>query len=376
MCGHVGIAGKLEHKDEATMKRLLIFDFFRGPDSTGLASYRTNGEVHIAKIASHPIDLFDTGRFTKTLSGHASSVFLGHNRLATKGKVNTLNAHPYQYGHIIGAHNGTLDTSSWKALEEIIGFTTDVDSQAIFAAIEKVGIEETVKHMQGAWALVWVDTNENTLNFLRNKQRPFWLAFDSKFERIFWASEHPMIAAATSMSSQPYDMHTSKDGYRFWSTEEDQWYRIKLDVLRAGSKTKPNYIHKKLEGKEAPPVAAAVGASPFPRQTHNNVTTFGKDTTKKDTSTNSTTTSHSHSNNRSTTVIQMIGSPMSPLAGYIKRDKFDELAKYGCSWCQADVEWGDEGITIYESQDKILCAECSASEQDCRIYSTYSAVNQ
>ena len=371
MCGHVGIAGKLEHKDEATMKRLLIFDFFRGPDSTGMAALRNNGDTHIAKIASHPIDFFDTKKFSDALSGANSTVFLGHNRLATKGKVNGLNAHPYQYGKIIGAHNGTLEGTAWSDLEKVIGFQTEVDSQAIFAAIDKVGIEETVKLMQGAWALVWIDTEEGTLNFLRNKMRPFWLAYDAKFERIFWASEYPMIEAATKMSTLPYDMYTTKDGYRFFSTEENQWYKIDLEDLRKGSSKKPNFIHKKLEGKEAPPAVTVVGSSPFPRT--GNVTSFGKDTTKTSTGTETSTTSRSHTN-KNGTVIHMIGSPISPLAGYIKKDKFLELAKYGCSWCQADVDWGDEGITIYENQDKILCADCSASEHDCRIYSDHKAV--
>jgi hypothetical protein len=41
MCGHVGVAGDLALKDEALMKRLLIFDYLRGPDSTGLAAIET-----------------------------------------------------------------------------------------------------------------------------------------------------------------------------------------------------------------------------------------------------------------------------------------------------------------------------------------------
>src|SRR3546814_15939897 len=43
MCGHVGIAGKMELKDEALMRRLLVFDYFRGPDSTGFAALRKDG---------------------------------------------------------------------------------------------------------------------------------------------------------------------------------------------------------------------------------------------------------------------------------------------------------------------------------------------
>jgi glucosamine 6-phosphate synthetase-like amidotransferase/phosphosugar isomerase protein len=119
MCGLVGIAGKLTVKDEATMKRLFLLDFFRGPDSTGLAAVRGDGNIHVSKLASHPIDLFDSARFKTALSGYNSKIFLGHNRYATKGKVNANNAHPYHYGDIVGAHNGTLSISSWRALEKL-----------------------------------------------------------------------------------------------------------------------------------------------------------------------------------------------------------------------------------------------------------------
>ena len=128
MCGLVGIAGNLEYKDEATMKRMLILDYFRGTDSTGFAAVKVKeDEVLMTKIASHPIDLFDMGAFKKALNGNTSKVFLGHNRAATVGKVNAVNAHPFQVGDILGVHNGTLDKDSWKRLDETLGYDTDVD---------------------------------------------------------------------------------------------------------------------------------------------------------------------------------------------------------------------------------------------------------
>jgi DNA-directed RNA polymerase subunit RPC12/RpoP len=40
-------------------------------------------------------------------------------------------------------------------------------------------------------------------------------------------------------------------------------------------------------------------------------------------------------------------------------EKFAELAKYGCSWCQSDVDYHDVGVTIYERDDILLCPACS-----------------
>jgi predicted glutamine amidotransferase len=98
-----------------------------------LAAVRSNGDVKIAKAAASPPELFyDTG-FREALNGNQSRAFIGHNRLATRGVVNPFNAHPFQFGHITGAHNGTLETScKWKLRRLGIGEKFDVDSQALF----------------------------------------------------------------------------------------------------------------------------------------------------------------------------------------------------------------------------------------------------
>lgn len=145
MCGLVGIAGNLLYQDEFTMKRLLMADYFRGPDSTGFAAIRTNGDAFVAKLASNPIDLFNQKNFDTALNGNASRAFIGHNRAATRGKVVSANAHPFHFGSIVGAHNGTLDQESWDRLEEKLGEKYTVDSMALIAAIDKLGIEKTIK---------------------------------------------------------------------------------------------------------------------------------------------------------------------------------------------------------------------------------------
>src|SRR3546814_8848521 len=79
-------------------------------------------------------------RFSEANNVYQSLAFVGHNRFATKGKVNDLNAHPFHYGNIVGAHNGTLEKSSWDALDKKLGEDTDVDSQAIITSIATFGI--------------------------------------------------------------------------------------------------------------------------------------------------------------------------------------------------------------------------------------------
>ena len=373
MCGHVGIAGKLEFKDEGTLKRLLIYDYFRGPDSTGLAALRNDGTVKVAKIASHPLDLFDAKRFGDALSGYNSTVFLGHNRLATKGVVNGNNAHPYTYDHITGAHNGTLETASWRALEEALGEKFDVDSQAIIAGLARLGVEETVAMLQGAWALVWIDTKDNTLNFLRNKERPFWYAYTKNFDRVFWASEWPFIEAATKLCPQGYELYADPEkGWRFWATKEDWWYRYDIDALKKGAEKRPKPRVKEVKGKEPAPVVTTytTGTDPFHRR-HQMMTTTSMTTSLGSTASGTSSNTGGHSSKKKETakdnVIHLTGNTKEPLAGYIDKEEFDKIAKYGCSWCQADVEFEEPGVQIFQQQDMVLCPTC-ACDDNSRIY--------
>lgn len=380
MCGHVGIAGKLESKDEKCMKRLLIQDYFRGPDSTGFAALRLDGSHKIAKISSHPIDLFQMKSFTDALQGYTSSVFLGHNRYATKGLVNTYNAHPYEFDHIVGAHNGTLDKSSWDSLHKLLETEYPVDSMAIIASIAKFGIEETVKHLQGAWALVWFDKTEGTLNFLRNSERTFWVAYSEDMKKVFWASEHPMIKASLDMadSVNPYKIFRTKDkGYGYFSTEVDALYSFRLNDLIEGKFDKEvqpdarvrleDGSVKSYKGKEPVKVVHYGG-------THGNFTqgsytgSTSMTTTPTKTHGDSTTQSRFDSLKPTKNVIHLKGDDFNPLAGYIDRKAFDKYAQYGCSWCQADVDYGDVGITVYPDLEAVRCADCSGNYNHNKIY--------
>lgn len=370
MCGLVGIAGDLAFKDEGTMKRMLLLDYFRGMDSTGLAVVRNTEVTKLAKIASHPLDLFDSSRFKEALNGTNSKVFIGHNRAATRGGVNGINAHPFEFDHIIGAHNGTLCYKGVNALEEALDEKFPVDSMALFAAIAKLGIEETIKLIYegkdsttGAWALTWYDSIEGSINFLRNKHRPLWYAFEKDFKRIFWASEWPMIHGATKLSG-PYELYQEEGtGHTYWQFDENVHFKFDVDVLKKGSDKRPKAKAQTLKGKEHPPVK---GPDPFQR---NPTTGGGKNGFLQNVThlTTNQTTSSNHQGGKSTTgnrVVNLLGDVGNPLAGFLDREKFEALAKYGCSWCGTDVEWDEPGILIFERDDILLCSGCAHGDAD------------
>lgn len=363
MCGHVGVAGCLLTADEALMKRKLLLDYWRGMDSTGMAAVRASKEVLTAKIASHPLDLFDMARFKTALNGIASRAFIGHNRAATRGKVNGHNAHPFTFGPITGAHNGTLSPVSFKDLTTVLGEEFDVDSQAIFRAIEEFGIEEVVPQLVGAWALVWYDERDDTINFIRNKERPLWYGYTADKKRLFWASEWQTIDNATDMAATKYDLYEDPDkGYKYWPFAEDTWYRVPLAALSKGETCIDDCIVKVIKGK-APPVTPKAD-DPFPR---------GRNTSTTD----STDTTHSMTTSRGNKMLTLVGNKQDPTAGWISEDKFNQmLAVKGCAFCSADVKYGDVGITIHEREGIILCPDCSTGASDAvRIYTPVAVSN-
>lgn len=365
MCGHVGIAGNLQFADEARIKKLLIFDYFRGPDSTGFAAVTPGGGYKVAKIASHPIDLFDSKSFEQACNGYHSSIFLGHNRAATRGKVNAVNAHPFVCGHIIGAHNGTLDKSSHDALNKAIGEDTEVDSEAIFKSIEIFGIEETVKMLSGAWALVWVDLKERTLNWLRNKERSFWYAYEGNLDRVVWASEFRMIDLAmkhsTHSTTPEFKFYEDKNGCAFFPTDVDKWYRFKMTDLVNGFKDLPDPIVAELKGKEPLSVVSYSGGSSSPFR---GVTTGGSTTTVN----SSPVLDGLKSDTLANSPVELTFDAKSPLGGYLTEEEFKDLVPNGCHWCHDPVKFDQRGLTIWKEDGIVLCPSCSNDKPVTRIF--------
>lgn len=191
ICGLVGVAGFVSVPAEKAFKNMLIFDSVRGTDSTGVASVHNNGDVSVAKELGDPFMLFPTKEYKDTMK-YFSRVLIGHNRAATFGGISRETAHPFEFNTLVGVHNGTL--KSKHRLEDSHLFK--VDSENLYHHMEKKGLPDLMEYMDGAWALVWWDKVKETLHFLRNKERPIWLATSPDGKTLFWASEPWMITAA------------------------------------------------------------------------------------------------------------------------------------------------------------------------------------
>lgn len=218
---------------EKVLRTLLILDSLRGEDSTGIAEVAKfkGAEVTVAKALGNPFNLFETRAYEEALRG-AHRAIIGHNRYATSGGVSRRTAHPFDFETLVGVHNGTLTNK--HALINPHRFT--VDSENLYHHIEENGLDDAIQTADGAWSLVWWDKERDTLNFLRNKERPMWICHtaDPKKgvitnEALFFASEAWMLEQACWKAGVPYSEP--------YMTEVDTHYAFR--ILDGGILQKP-----------------------------------------------------------------------------------------------------------------------------------------
>jgi hypothetical protein len=175
MCGIVGLIAKRRFgfymAQEEIFRDLLFVDTLRGPDSTGVFGITKAGNVSTLKAAvSGPqfVELEDFKNFQRSMSRNYMAV-IGHNRKATKGNVTGKNAHPFKVGDITLVHNGTV----WGDNDFKEG--VEVDSHQIAHNISEKGEFVAVPEINGAYALVFYNKKDKTLNLCRNDMRPLSL---------------------------------------------------------------------------------------------------------------------------------------------------------------------------------------------------------
>jgi len=197
MCGNWGMITETNGSNmQKFMWQGLYLDALRGMDSTGLMTLDTLGDITITKKAMPAADFLNLKAVDDQLGDSFNRVFIGHNRAATRGAVNNNNAHPFQHGHITMVHNGSLH--GFAKLPDADKFI--VDSEAVAHSIMKIGAEETLKLLDGAFALVWWDDESKLLNFARNSERPLTLAKIKDKNTVIWGSEESMLNYVSNRS--------------------------------------------------------------------------------------------------------------------------------------------------------------------------------
>ncbi len=240
------------------LRTLLVLDSLRGEDSTGVAAIPRQGDVIVAKELGNPFELFPSRKYTTAMK-RPNRAIIGHNRFATSGGISKATAHPFDFDTLVGVHNGTL-RNKWN-LDDAKDFS--VDSENLYHHIEKNSLKHALSVVEGAYALVWWDKINESLNLLRNKERPMYMVASEDNKTVFFASESWMLAIAANRA----DIKIQE----IISTVEDMHYIFAID--KTGKLEKPLVRH--MPNTYEPPVYGNVQAwNNHVQQQHNKVAPY------------------------------------------------------------------------------------------------------
>jgi hypothetical protein len=205
MCGIVGFITDEKAAGAYVRKKFLInallADVVRGDDGTGIFMVKRDAakdeKADWAKIGADAGAFIRSNVFTERLGqGKPADMYravIGHNRAATTGVVSTANSHPFQEGPITLVHNGTLTSMYGLPKGKSDLKDVDVDSHIITHNLATHTVEEVVAKLDGAYALVWHDARDQSVNIIRNDKRPLHLMKVACENTLLLASEATML---------------------------------------------------------------------------------------------------------------------------------------------------------------------------------------
>ncbi len=191
MCGLFGAytRGDFSFQELRNVETLAVLSTLRGKHSSGLVTVHTkknNKAAFKVRRGVMPMpELWEQAETKQILNIPKTYLISGHTRLATNGKVNERNAHPIQEGPLIACHNGMIKNMEPPKSEE----ETSSDSRVLIQTINKKGLTAALNDADGSYAIVYLDLELGTLNFIRNVERPLNFMWNTAKTTLYWASE-------------------------------------------------------------------------------------------------------------------------------------------------------------------------------------------
>ncbi len=198
MCGIIGILSN---------NNINIFDFIissliqlqnRGYDSSGICLLNQNNEFILNKYASSNDE--DSIEKLKKLNINSENmkIGIGHNRWATHGPKNDINAHPHisNNKNIVVVHNGIIE--NFKKLKEFLieknfKFYSGTDTEIIANLLEYYSrdednfmtvIKKTIDNLNGTYGLIILNKNENNKIYCVRNGSPLLLGYNDDYAII------------------------------------------------------------------------------------------------------------------------------------------------------------------------------------------------
>jgi predicted glutamine amidotransferase len=230
MCGLAGVMGrKLDLNAIQKFKDIFLFAQVRGEDGAGMMSVPAKEHIQSVRVqrtiwsSGH---LVTTQEFNDCIKGDVS-IIVGHARQPTRGNTKIENVHPHRHKNILLVHNGTMTYIADNSIP--VGAS---DSKLVAQVIAEKGPQGFVNSSYGAYALVWIDLEKQTINFLRNNDRPLYMVKErhnmlenSGTRNIYWASEMWMLNTGLGRYSSYI-----KERHDYFSLPVDEHWSYPLHV--------------------------------------------------------------------------------------------------------------------------------------------------
>ncbi|MBR0349077.1 MAG: glutamine--fructose-6-phosphate transaminase (isomerizing) [Clostridia bacterium] len=223
MCGIMGYIGE-ENATEIIISGLEALEY-RGYDSAGIAVYSYE-DIICKKCIGSPAELKE-----KT-SELYSNIGIGHNRWATHGRADEINAHPHlsQNGIFAVVHNGIIENYEklkTELMDKGYNFVSETDTEVIAHLIEenykgdlKGAVSATLPLLEGSYALAILCKDYPDTIVCAKRSSPLFVGTDSNSAYI--ASD---ISALTQKSKRIFRLNDgeigllTKDSFKVYDTD-------------------------------------------------------------------------------------------------------------------------------------------------------------